>query len=1532
MELKQSSAVPFAVTDPISGLDITKDVQLVSIEAVGEGDFPYFQPNDDYTFTVVNAARDSIVTPTTFTLDVPYDGEVHRLTATTDMTIRATDESFMKVNVISPIGSTIVAPANAIFTIELQSSFRGITLTADDVIIQKHRPGTDPSAYPITFISATTKADGKTIEAKWQGADTMIGPFSFYVLKKNATGLVEGEDWVQIDMNLRIAIAGLRIGSLHPNTDHIYGHQNELINAWYTVYENGVKVKLNDPKLTLTLASGTNINVVNDVVAIDERFEDHITFKIKGKPNNITNIPITGAAEGTFYIKATYNGNTTQATVVLTWVPGTDMMSTAEMQLPLFPNQTQKLVTQFSAVNGNGADPWYTIEGATVRVGSIFVNNFDTGATLQQVVVQPGTPLNSIDQLVKDITANWMKQRVSLSGFVLDLPFITDRTLYQTMWRLNATATIEMAPIEYRLNTEVVTGIAGRYPSVVISAWQDRDGQKVRIPGVFSSASVTGSLQYRQLTATPDGNAMLQFTTRGVSGEAVANLTFRSADSQITGQAVQVTLRADNTLDIDYEPFTTPTKIWDRFKVLPFNVKVNGVIVNGTLETSKVKNIKLMESTYVKYVEGSTTEWEIVNALTTETTTRTYFTYDVDVNGVTYNCVGAGDYRIAAWDGVWLIPNAEYVAGDRTGKVLTVPVGGNKDFTFYPTYKGKPAADLIELSPLSSNLTIRKQVVNEAGDGVTVTVGANTSFVTNTQLFTYKVKGIPDAELVDKQTKVSEWVNCTAVPKGISVVTATPTPSWVGLNATLIWKPTFRWDGEKIPNNDPNLTVRIVDTGVSGRIAYVTPVSSTVDTTYLIVTKYPPTESTYNQYFVVDYVKDGIKYTSSEALFPVGFRKSSEIAPINVILKADPLANSDNLIPIDVKVADNPPLDPKTIVPLTAPYFKVTPEDSDAVNDKVEYVNTGHLKFSSGYKGGDITYSMTFGSAGYPNTSVPVTFTVPAAPITVTQTTNQIDGIANRKTEIRFTLSQQRRVNGVTTNYNFIDAEIYPVGVVTGSVKQASAAFNNKGTFFVDVYGNGTQGPGTITMTITDDDGESIDIVLNVNAVIDSSPMSMVLENNVVEGVAGDVTTITGTVKYNDTDLRWDNSNGNMIYSVEPEGWVEFENGTAGTFDLRIVRNSPDDVTQVVNVTANFLGMTVSQPVTVNVKKNLTIEPKVFNVKVWERINGYPFVMKEGEVDITDTVLDCKPINDDVVIAIKMENRNKPAVNMWTVKGEGVLPARTEVVTWEYRLPTDLEGTKRTIDITYNVEAHNGYILTAVPQYPLYRYVASSQFQGDFFVYRRAEPVTEKPTNIGPISAPSIATAEYTNFEGQGRFTFRSVNTTNTFEIPNSYSIRVGTGSVPGQDIVTVTFIITIYDFYNRSALSDFKPNPLVGRFGEEIPVTIKVWLSGNRNDVNNPSWQDPAFTPAGIVEMVPGSRTADGFKVRFLADITENSKDTEMTVSMRYMTEGTGRTTFTARQLAAHPKLTPAPGFETTGSGDMENPVTLKQGVLNPE
>lgn len=1532
MELKQSSAVPFAVTDPISGLDITKDVQLVSIESVGEGDFPYFQPNGDYTFTVVNAARDEIVTPTTFTLDVPYDGTVHRLTATTDMTIQATDKSFMKVNILKPLGSVIVAPVNTIFSLELQSSYRGKDLTADDLVMQKHKPGTDPDpAYPIKFVSATTKTDGKTLDVKWQGADTMIGPFTFYVLRKESTELVEGEDWVQIDMNLRIGIAGMRIGPLHDSSSKIYGHQNELINGWYNVYLNGVPIKLNDPKLTLTLVGGSGISTIANVIVIDGRFEDHIVFRIKGKPGNTSDDPVTGSTTGAFTINATYEGNNAVTGCTLNWVPSSNMISDAEMQQPLFPNQTQKLVTQFGAVKGFNIPPWYQIEGAKVRAGSIFVTQYTGGAEVQQVVVEPGTPLNSINQLVKEISASWMKQRVSLSGFVLDLPFITDRSLYQTMWNLSGFAIIEQAPIEFRTNTNVITGVTGRYPSITISAYQIRNGELVHVEGTFSATTVTGAAAYQQMLNTKDGNGYLKMTTRGTSGDVLIKATFTSKDSPAMVQPVEITITADNTVDIEYVPMNLHAKIWDVYTTPPFTVKSGGVNIDA-----KVSNLRIIDNDYVKAVENNPSSWEIYNALTTSAIrVGCYFTFDVEIGGVVYSAGGDGEYTVAQWNGVTIEPNAEYLPGDRTSKTLNIPKGGNIEFTFYPTYKGVLDLDSIELRPVvATGITFRGQRLNEAGDGIVVTLGGSTSFGSVTVPFYYQVKGIPIPELVDKKTVVMENVLLRAVEKGLDVRYGTPTPTTAGLGETLTWALSMMTlDGVPIKYNDPHLRYNFFDNGASKVI--IAHAGSTETKVYMVINKKPAANGTYPQDFIVSYVKDdGTVVDSPRGTFNVGYSAARDQALVVGKLTSQPSANKDNLVGVEFQVGANSPLAPNSITPVGSPSVKVIPLKSDSVKDnKMEYINTGHLKFSSGYKGADVTFAMMIGSAGAPNAVQPITFKVPPALINVLQDVTEIDGIDNRTTYIKFTLEQERLINGSTVNYKFTDATISPTGVATGAVRSASGAFNQDGTFSVDVIGDAKQGPGTVTLTVTDANGDAFPVTLVTNAVIDSSPMTMTVTPSGVSGVAGTVTQMSGEAKFNDTVLGWDNASGNVKYTIEPVGWAEFENPTKDNFDLRVTRNSPEDVSQEVFVVCNYLGMIVKQPVTVNVKKNLEVIPKVMNVKVWDRLKGYPFIIKQGEVDLTETVLNCKPVNDNLVIPIKMEDRNKPAVNMWTVKGEQVpLAARTEVVTWEYRLPSDLEGTKRTVDITYNVAAYDGYILTAATLEPYYKTVFNGQIQVDYFCYLRAEPAPGKPTSLGSINAPSVTQIDYTNFEGQGRYTFRGNNQPNTYMVPNIFRIQLGTGSVEGVNLLNLPIIISIYDANNASGLSDFQPNPLVGKFGETIHATVKVWRNGSPNDLTHPNLKDPIFTPAGILEMVPGTRTNDGFDVRFMADIDVNTKQTEITISMPYATESGGSTKFIAKQQAVNMKLTAAPGFETKGSGDVDNPVTLKQGVLNPE
>ncbi|EBY9763946.1 hypothetical protein D5W64_12605 [Salmonella enterica subsp. enterica serovar Saintpaul] len=1537
MELKQSSAVPFAVTDPISGLDITKDVQLVSIESVGEGDFPYFQPNGDYTFTVVNAGRDEIVTPTTFTLDVPYDGEVHRLTVTTDMTIQATQADFMKAEVIKPLGSVVVAPANGIFHFEVEATYRGKPLTAEDVTIQINQPGTGPITHPIALIGVTTKGDGKTLDIEWRaGPDQMVGQFPFFIKRKVGTTNVEGDDFVKIIANLRNAISGLRIGPIHDSSEHIRGHQGELINGWFVCYNNGVQIPLNDPGLTLTLTAAANINTIGDVIAIDEKFADHITFRIKGKPNGIDVNEPAGTGTGYFYLKATYKGLTAQVMPTLTWYPNTDAISPVEFIGPLFANQEQLTVSQFGAVEGNGVTPWYQIEGSKVRSGSILVSQFTGGAQVQMVTIPPGTPLNSINQLVKGISASWMKQRVSLSA-VLDLPFITDPSLYQTMWRLSAQTVIEQAPVEFRINTDVITGVAGRYPAITISAYQMRDGKLVHVEGTFSTTTVTGAAAYQQMLNTKDGNGYLKMTTRGTSGDVLIKATFTSKDTPAMVQPVEITIRADNTVDIEYVPTQIPAKIWDVFSTPPFAVKSKGVNVDA-----KVTNVKVIKNDYVQAVEGDDGKWEIYNALTSSNLrVGTYFTYDVEINGVVYKATGDGEYNVAAWDGVSLTPNAEYIPGDRTTKVLTLPVGGNKDFTFYPTYKGKPAADKVELAPLGGNMFIRKQVLNEAGDGVIVTVGANTSLVTTNITFTYRIKGIPDAELVDKQTKVSEWVNIQAVPKGLSVVTANPTPEWAGLNATLLWKPVFRWDGVTIPNDDPNITVNIKhqETGVIKR--YVTPVGAIKDTTYLLITTLPATNGAYTQYFTVDYVKDGVKYTSSEGNFPVMLHTSGNQPPITATLKDTPLANTNNLIPIEVRVGTNAPLDPKTIVPL-AIYSKVNPENSDAVVGKVEYVNTGHLKFASGHMGGDVTFSMTFGSAGAPNTSIPITFNIPAAEITTTQTVSEINGITNAITQIGFTLSQERLISGTKQAYNFADAIIATTATVTGAVSSVTDIINTNGNFSANFVGKGDTGPGTATFKVTDPNGVVYDIEIGFEAIIDSTGFVLTLTPDTASGKKGDRLTFTGGLTLDGVNQPMDDSG--LTWTTEPAGYLSMGMRNASDVRFDVTRSAAEiENVDVYLIVKDRPGHIAKHKVTLEILPNMEVTAKEYNVKVWDRVSGYPFIVKQSGTDITSQLLDIahEPsewLTDDTPLNW-FDGSGSVGKPLVIITAEGEKPATTVVIPWSYRLPTEPVGVKHTVNVTYNVSEHNGWILTPslVPfgsKAPLV-IATGGTAEIDIVVLNKGKLVTTIATVGNPVVQEYATVINNSRFVSQVRLNMKA-GTTEGYHGKQEHIVYPGalvSYGKEGIDYVVGKFEVNVWNASAPFKLNAVEPNPVEGRYGDEVVVKAETYYAGKPIDVNSPNITSLVISPPGTLELVPNSKTKEGFTVKFVDDIQVNSKETDLIVSMKHANHSYNSVvTLKVKQTALILKLTPAPGFESTGSGDVDNPVTLKQGVLNPE
>ena len=1525
MELKQSKAVPFAVNDPISGLDITKDVQLVSIESVGEGDFPYFQPNGDYTFTVVNAARDEIVTPTTFTLDVPYNGEVHRLSATTDMAIKATEAAFMKVTLIKPATVTIIGKAGENYIVEFEASYRGKQLKAADIIPRLYAPGAPVVSGPNTFVSKEDVPGTNTIRTTWKaGPNAQVGGWNIYIIRMDSQGSVPGEDYVAVNLAIRLGDAGLRFTPQHYNSHVLFGHQGELINSWWDLNYNGTRIPLNDPGLTFTFTPIDSITNITTVIGLDAKHPDYIVLKILGKPNKALS---DGVFQGEFSITAKYAGLSSTYNCAINWYPGNIAQIPMTIIPDLYANSEQKAVTQFGDINPNGSRVWYTLNGSKLRAGTITVTDFTKGTVLQTYNCA-GMPLNSIHQIVKEIELSWMKQRVAFTGVVIDCPLTNIQgQMYQTLWLDSAQTTIEMAPLDITPNATVVPGTAGSAMSVLLTATQKRGNEIVHVPGSWSAGSVTGAANYLQLISTMDGDGLFRMTGKGTNGDVLLKGTFTSTADGIT-QPFEVKIMADASYIFEMNPKSVDVKMWDVLSTPPFTVKIDRVEA-----PQRITNVRVIKNAYIQGVEDNPNEWEVYKADGGEVSPSTYFIFDLVLDSGTISCIGQGTYKIAGWDGRWITPNAEYTPGDKVTKIFRLPIGGQNSFKIYPTYKGQPAADKIVLQPLSATyFEMVSQVVNLEENSVTITLGGLPRLGSGNVWFFYQVKDIPVGELVNNQTVVSEQVNIQAVQAGLAVTNVNPVPSSVGKNVTLRWLAKFYYDGVWVPNYDPNLSIEILGTDAGD--VYVTQAGAQADTIYFILDKVPPSNGAFVQRFVASYNKDGVVHSAPEARWGVTFDSSRNQPEITITMKSAPLANTDNLIPVDIRVGTNDPLAPSTIDPRGVSVVQDPPNGNGVVDSLVEYVNTGHLKFKSGWTGGNVKFTMTIGSGLAPNSTIPLIFDVPRSDIIITQTVNEFSGITDATTQIGFALSQQRLINGVMETYDFSDATVDATATFTGPVTSVTGITNTNGSFTADVVGKGDTGAATITFKVTDVTGFVYDVEVGLEAMIDSSGYILTLTPDTATGNKGDRITFTGSLTFEGTNQRLDDVG--QTWTIEPAGYMTVGMRNASDVRFDITRSTTDvENVEVSLVVKDRAGYTAKHKVALEVKPDMVITPKVMNVKVWDTVSGVPFTIMDSS-GIVINPLDAKPQDNDLLIPAALAGE-------FIVQAETPHPARIVPITWEYRLPDDPVGTVRTVTINYNVSAYNGMELTAsaigpwTPDGIVKTYTTNTSISMLVVtVYRRGVKVTERCT-YGNAMEPDtyLRISKVTGATGQVTFQLLP-NPVTVAEGP--VKIRVDVGGSPwdqeGVNWCWCDFGVSIYDGDKPGVIKPPVPNPIEGKLGDEFEIYSPLFWQNNK-DWGEFLWNSNKVTNKRIdstrLEFVPDSFAKDGYSVRIAEDIDTNVEEYTVTIYLTFNSKEYS-SQLTVTQHATQLKLAPAPGFQTTGSGDVDNPVTLIQNVLDPE
>lgn len=1536
MELNQSNMIPFSVNDPITGTDITKDVRLTAIEVGGQPS-PYLKPNGDYSFTVVGADETDLTEEVTFKLDVDWEGQPYPLEAKTDVTIKGTTASQLVVRIVGSFdGHERVLLTNG-FIVEFTVEYHGRFLGAGEVAVNN----TANTNADLGIEYKGVQADGITHRMDVTG--NALGDSKWFMThvyrpeEPNKTVVLQGYCDV-----VAASATDLRIW-VEPRYRTINGVKGDKQIVFCKYYRGVNPVAYNAPGMSVSLAGNVAADSagVKFVEVLPEGLVGEYLQEVTVKTNYIINVVMV------------YNGVT--ARVGTSWYCH-KRPSAFPTQFGVVPkykvlaNSDEDWVWQTTELNypdNYDASNRPTTKGAIIEKGELTGIDMVTFATLYR---EPFTnvPLNSLRQFATRHAVDYRKQTYNIQAMYLKVRFEAETPMWERQWQYCRLAdygdVIEAAPTIFRALPNEYTATSGKQTSIIIHAIQDRGNGPVIVPGTWTWRAGTSNITYSSITNTGDGGCVLTIRGTGSVGEAQAGLNFTPTGGTVQQILVDLTAVAAGTEKVTTTALSLPAKVWDEFTTPPFKVNVGGQDV-----TDKIRNIQLVPTTwFIETTAGDPNKWQIVHNVNQLSRISSYFTFEVEVNGVWITSSGYGIYDVEAYSGIAFSNTVDY--GKGVGASPPTPVAKNSSvrITVWPVYKGKPMEDgftaKMTFSGLFGPVTCRP--VGKADDGVGVVLeydfpDVGTPGVERSGELVLTVDGTPGTS--NGQNK---WVGtfiALIVTNGLYVLPITLVPSSQPYARPYSWDAKIYHGGQLLKPNDPRLSYEMSNAGATPVIIDIVGIEERY--VWFAFNRNPESAATFTNRVLITY-NDGVNPPETSGYMDVRATFSTTtLTPILLHVMEEPSANTENIIKVEFQRAGYSIGKPSSVLTLSG---KEEPENGNALIGELELIDAptdiyrNAFKFKSGWTGGKINVNMvgdwtpTLADNWVVRDGVII---VPAAPITVTQVVNEIDGIDGRTTEVQFTLSQQRIGETETIAYKFPTATITPTGTVTGSIKGAYDATNNNGAFSVVLHGNGTQGPGTATLTVTDPDGFEYPVTLTVEAVIDSSQLVMTpITPSSVSGKAGTVTTMSGSTTYAGTTvLGWDNGSGHVHYTIEPEGWAEFTNPTKDNFDLKITRNSDVDISQEVFVVCNFLGMIAKQPVMVNVVKNMDTNAIVQNVEVWGRYTGYPFVVKAGEEDITATILDAKPVNDNLVIPIKMESKNKPAVNMWTIKGVDYAndPARSEVVTWQYRLPTDAEDMVRTVDVVYNIAKYTGYSLTYMTNKPYYTGVPLSQFQADFFIYRYAEPITDRPVNDGPINSPALYSDSYTNFDGQGRFQFRVINNAaliDTYGLSNTFSVRVGTGYIDGHNKLAINFITNIYSPNNSSALSDFQPNPLVGKFGEEIHATVKVWRNGNPNELTQANLKDPIFTPTGIMEMVPGTRTNEGFLVRFLSDIDVNSKETEVTIRMPYGNETGGSTKFIAKQMATVLKLTQAPGFQTSGSGDMDNPVTLQQSVLNPE
>lgn len=1521
MDNKQSAVVPFRVRSVQTGTDITENIKLKEVDVKGGTPVPFFKANDNDTFTVINADQDKdTLVDAVFKFDVEDLGQTYSLEAESKVNIKAYPKGTLEATIITNNGRVITGIKNAQSYFDIQAKFQGQPLSntkfqflsrgnefGGKATIDKQEKLSDNLTVRV-FFTPTSDSRGEMVELR--------------ILRNDAVDSTkEGDAWIAAK-TIMIFWPGLMLAWPSGYDRYPIGPVNSVSRLYPIVTYNGKIIKLNDPSLVLkpvNITSQSPREVGASRFSEVGRGEEYVDYKI-------TSADPAGSGETlTFTWEVKYGSVSMdpypKATPTLVRDQPYDAVTLNSLN-SLIPNTKQKAI--FSASLREGVTWMYwTPVGAKFISGKAILKVASNNTVLETIDIAGLTP-DQIGRYMQEVSTKGVGQVLVITGGILGCPRGTDGKVYGVTPVACQELSIPVPEGSYDSYAMPFEKLNNKDDNYVIIGIKEQNSD------TFSGASITGLKATGALervsspSRNPDGSFAINVIGNGSNGEVLVT-------ADVTGPAPENRLYKYNKIlkvsgfdQIVITPKDVPVKVWDVLSETPFTVTSNGTDI-----TSQIRNLKLVPNEYIIEDPDNPGKWVVDTAPAVGATKSTFFTFEVNVSGNWKPKVGFGRYQIAAWNG-------KVFDVTPPPQVIYATVGRPETFEVKATYKGKPTSDFT-LKAISGDavqyVTLNGSEPNENDTGIIVTITGKGAIVNTPTAYLFVRNGATgNVEGVD-QVSFSGNFYTIVYNQGLSLTNfnSNPLNSCV-YNQVKELPCTIRDGGRLVPCNDPSLEIWISpgNNTVNGVV-----VGATANSIFVRVTgNYNNGTANHNK-IRARYVGESgaqidenlwFRYVSGTPAPTVQFKITdgpSTLPPnSNVKIKGNFVNTNGAAAVTNVGIIDLKYLS----IPTTGNAVVDTHGGLKPTSTPDEF----EMDISTGYTGDSMVIQGVIRSSlglSYINTNIPVE----RASINVDLSKNDISGLNGEETTISFKLTKNHlgTIGPVTSGK--LSGEMTVTGAI-GSAKDFTEI--GDGTYAIIVSGKGVAGEGSVDFKITAA-GETDDVSIPLVAIIDNTNFKLDLTPTEISGKKGDRITLTGSLTNGETNFKFDDVS--VGWSFDPADTISLISRTADTMVVQIDKEVPYDQVVPVKVQVNSRGLKTETTINVTLTGALVVtvlEPKV---DVWFSTTNPPLKFMLGDKDVTSSVNAISFVETSLV-------KHNGLKGGYQIISDKAIPTTKQNVSYKYKYTADTPEVNVEVPFTINEYDGKELVLTAeVPsnyrgengEWIMYSGGFSSmQFSGKL----RGVPVgaldfVSMPVGSGYCTPSGAMTYDSGSGRSTMRFDFAKVGVAYTEVIVN-----LKLKGTPNNEIVTnvnggpARFRLTLVDSNKPFIVSDTVPGRVTGKLGDEMPMEIIAYYNDKQVALNDPKVTISKPTDPRI-EIVPGSITKNGLKLRFTEDTDVTYIGSNVGLTITYVdpknVKQTANTSFSFQHIPFYEKLEMVDGFQTSGEGT--DTIVLTQAVKNP-